>query len=136
MGIAIRRVVENYKTNEFPTVQQQIEDAAGMPVLVEANWETLATNDNLAAQYPEFFSKVYFQPIIRALKAVAIDDMGKEALKNGLKKIIITDSRKHYSPSGFSFDEGVLTLDHESDSNVDSIDERANAIQKLLETKL
>jgi hypothetical protein len=98
-------------------------------------WSELAV-DGYAAHYTEYFPKVYFQPLTRALAAITIDDMGKEALRETLTKIVIRNTGNYASETGFSFVDGVLTVDHRSDANVDHDDDRAKWLQELLEAGL
>lgn len=80
--------------------------AAKVPVEVE--WAELAVADS-ASSYAEFFPKVYFQPLVDTLSAVASGDIGKSPLREGLKKIVIRNAGEFYSPAGISFADGVLT---------------------------
>jgi hypothetical protein len=98
-------------------------------------WEELAVAD-YADSYAEFFPKVYFQPLVDALSAVTVDDLGKNALREGLSKIIIKNSGGFYSTSGISFTESVLTFDHQPHVNVDYGEERAKGLQRTLESGL
>jgi hypothetical protein len=61
----------------------------------------------------ECFHKVYFTPLINAIKEIAADDMGKEALREALKKVVIKNEGGIYYASGaYLFNGGVLTIDH------------------------
>jgi hypothetical protein len=86
---------------------------------------------------PTFYEnlKIYFTPLADALKSICADDMGKDALKAALKKVTLTNEGHHSSPSGFSFEKGVLTLDHGL-SNIGDVTDRKKAIEKLLEKAL
>ena len=135
MGLAERRAAEQFKTELYPDWKRKIDEAAGFEVPVEVSWDQLAVDD-YASSYNQFYPKVYFEPLERALATVAIDQMGKDALKDGLKQIIIKNSGQYYSTMGFSFTGGVLTIDHRPESNVDYGEERAKGLQKLLESGL
>jgi hypothetical protein len=135
MGLAERRAIEQFKNDMWPGLKAQIDEAAGFDVPVEVAWEQLAVND-YASSYSNFFPKVYFEPLITALKGVAVDDLGKAAVKEGLKKIVIQNEGNHSSKAGFTFTNGILVLDHLPSSNVADGEERATAIQKLLESGL
>ena len=135
MGLAERRSVERFKNEDYPDWLARIEAAARFPVPVEVVWEELAIND-YADDYADFFPKVYFQPLVDALTAVTIDEMGTTAAREGIKKIIIRNTDQYYSTSGFSFTDGVLTIDHQPNSNVDYGDERAKGLRQILEAGL
>jgi hypothetical protein len=135
MGLAERRAIEQFKTDDYPGWQAKIEKAAGFPVPVEVSWEELAVNE-YASSYAEFFPKVYFQPLVDALNAITFDELGRTAAREGLKKIIIRNTEEYYSTRGFTFADGVLTLDHQPHTNVDDIEERAKGLQQILESGL
>ncbi|MFG2043790.1 hypothetical protein [Dactylosporangium sp. NPDC048998] len=135
MGLAERRAAQTYRTDEFPEWKRKIDQAACFEVPVEVAWDELAV-DGYAGDYSAFFTKVYFRPLAEALGAITIDDLGKDALKAGLEKIVVKNSGQYYSNSGFTFAGGVLTVDHRAESNVEYYDERAKQLQQLLESGL
>jgi hypothetical protein len=135
VGLSERRAIKEFQDTLFPEIQKQVKEAAGFDVPLEVDWETLALQGS-SHLYLESFPKVYFTPLVKALSEVTRDEMGREALKTGLKKVVIANKTGKYSASGFTFEQGVLTLDHEPCTNVDDITERAEAIQKMLEDAL
>lgn len=135
MGLAERRSVERFKNDDYPGWKSRIDEAAGFAVPVEVAWEELAVAD-YATSYSHFFPKVYFQPLVDALAAVASDDMGRSALREGLSKIIIKNSGEFFSAAGISFTSGVLTFDHKPQTNIDDGLDRAKGIQQALESAL
>ena len=135
MGLAERRGAERFKNDAYPDWKARIDQAAGFKVPVEVAWEELAVAD-YADSYAEFFPKVYFQPLVLALSAITVDDMGKDAVREGLEKVVIKNSGEYGSTSGITFRNGVLTINHRSHVNVDYYEERAKAIQQNLESGL
>lgn len=138
MGLAERRAAKEFETNVFPGLKAEVTKAAGFELPIEIDWESLQKTETSPDYYRESWTKVYFTPMVDALKAIGVDDMGKEALK-ALKKIVIHNKHDiYYGDRWASFDKpsGVLTLDHQPTSNVDNIDERAKGLQKELEDKL
>jgi hypothetical protein len=135
MGLAERRAAGRFKDDEFPGWKARIDQAAGFEVPVEVDWDELSVPE-YADSYAEFFPKVYFQPLVHALSAVTVDDMGKEAARRGLARIIIRNTGQFYSSSGFAFSDGVLTVDHQPHANIEYGDERAKALQKIIEAAL
>ena len=136
MGLTERRAAKEFETKRFPQFKKDIDEAAGFEVPVTVHWDTLA-KEGESHLYDECWPKVYFEPLITALKAITIDDMGKEALKAGLKKIEI-QSRAGTSSGGriANFEGGTLLLDHEPHTNVGDIQDRTDGIRTLLESKL
>ena len=134
MGLAERRAATNFKDNEFPALQQEINAAAGFDVPLEVKWDSL-TQDGYTDQYNESATKLFFRPLIDALKAITVDDLGKDSLKASLKKIIISNEHDNISGNGFKFQNGELVIDHKF-TNVQETEARTKAIQKLLEKNL
>src|SRR5215471_2575918 len=135
MGLAERRAVERFKNDDYPGWKARIDQASGFDVPVEVAWEELAAVDS-ASSYATFFPKVYFQPMVDALTAITIDEMGRTALRDGLRRIVVRNSDQYGSTSGFSFEDGVLTIDHRPNVNVDDGEERTKGMQRLLESGL
>jgi hypothetical protein len=135
MGLAERRAVKSYQENIYPGHQRAIEEAAGFAVPIEVDWASLG-EEGYAHMYDEAFSAVYFQPLIAALSDIARDDLGKEALREGLKKIEIRNREGYYGDSGFSFEGGVLRIDHQPVTNIGDVDLRRDALINLIEKGL
>jgi hypothetical protein len=135
MGLAERRGVERFKNDDYPGWKSRIDEAAGFEVPVEVEWQELAVAD-YADSYAGFFAKVYFQPLVDALSAAAVDDLGKNAIRAGLSKIVIRNAGGFYSAAGISFADGVLTIDHKPQTNIDYGEERAKGLQRALEAGL
>ncbi|MET9913389.1 hypothetical protein ABZZ74_42640 [Streptomyces sp. NPDC006476] len=135
MGLAERRSVERFKSEDYPAWKSRIDAAAGFEVPIEVAWEELAVAD-YADRYADYFPQVFFQPLVDALSAVAVDDMGKEALREGISKVLIRNTGKFISSAGISFIDGVLTFDHMSDTNTHHGEERTKKLQDVLESSL
>jgi hypothetical protein len=134
VGLAERRGVKNFQEQKYPALKQQIDAAAGFDVPVEVLWETLQAPE-YAHLYDEAFTKVYFVPLIDALKAITIDDLGKDALKASLKKVVIK-AEADTSRGIYTFTDGVLTFDHPPVSNLDYGADRKKELQSVLEKGL
>ena len=136
MGLTERRALKSFQETQFPELKRAIEQAAGFAVPVEVSWDSLA-KDDMSHLYAEAFPKVYFAPIIDALKSVCTDDMGRDALKKSLKKVVICNTAGHSSSNrAISFEAGVLTVDHDPVCNINYGNERLEAIVKILEKAL
>ncbi|GIJ44380.1 hypothetical protein Val02_12660 [Virgisporangium aliadipatigenens] len=135
MGLAERRAAERFRTEEFPGWKSKLDEAAHFPVPVDVEWSELANNE-FHEQYTDLFARVYFGPLVRALTAITVDDLGIEALREGLSRIVVRNTYTYASETGFSFADGVLTIDHRGDANIDHEDDRAKWLQQLLEKNL
>jgi hypothetical protein len=136
MGLAERRAAKKFEDTTYPKLKQQVDAAAHFEVPLDVNWQSLAI-DGSADLYEEGFTQVYFTPLIEAFQAICIDDMGRDALKSKLKRVIIRNTAGVYSAGSMvTFEDGVLTLDHEPTTNVGDVRDRRDSIQKTLEAAL
>lgn len=131
MGLAERRAIKAFQDNHLPKLRAAVDAAAGFAVDLEVDWESLSAPDS-AHLYDEAFTKVYFDPLAAALKNITIDDLGRDALKAGLKKVVVKDEGSSWP----SFEGGVLTLKFYAVANLDYGDERRKSIQDVLEKGL
>lgn len=105
MGLAEKRWVQERKKNDEAALISQIKAIAQTDVAVEIDWDSFA-NSMPDAEY--IASESYGLPnLVKALKEITVDDLGKEAIKSGLKKIVVT-----YAPAekvSFTFSKGEVT---------------------------
>ena len=134
MGLAERRATADFQTNVFPGLKKQVDDAAGFEVPMEIDWQAIA-QPNDAHIYNEYWTKIFFETLIGAFQRICGDDIGKEALKGSLKKIEIINTGEKYDRRAFSFENGVLKIDHKL-TNVDHLEERTEKVVSLLEESL
>lgn len=133
MGIAERKAASHFEETSYPKLKKDIDDAAHFEVRLEVDWNSLAV-EGYEHLYEEAWPKVYFTPLIQALKTIAVDDLGREVLRGSLKRVIIRNAEGNYSGASMvHYHDGVLTLDHQPVTNVDSVQERQEAIQRVLE---
>lgn len=131
MGLAERRAAKEFQDKHYPQLKQKIDAAAGQPVMVEVDWDSLQLSD--ASQlYNVAWPKVYFEPLAEALKKIAADDLGRQALKEKLGKIIVRNS----GHKGATFAGGELIIDYEPITNIDYPKERQRDIENALEAGL
>jgi hypothetical protein len=135
MGLAERRALKEFQDNKFPDLEKRLNTAAGFELKLDVNWDQMM-KDEYSHLLDEGLLKVFFQPLEEALKAITFDNMGKEALKEGLKQVIIKNTSDYYSPSYFKFEGGTLTIDHTPYSNQGDVKDQTDAIKKILEKGL
>jgi hypothetical protein len=136
MGLAERRVTHEFQTKELPVLEGQVEEAAGFKVPVEVNWDAL-TPEGESRLYAESWRKVYFEPLIAALKAIGGDEMGREALKKGLHRVVIGNTSGNYYPDHWArLEGGTLTLDHDPITNIGDVQPRMAQLIAVLESGL
>ena len=134
MGLAERRATQEFQNKVFPGLKSRILDAAGFEVPIDVDWDSIA-DPNEARIYEEYWTKIFFEPLIGAFKVICVDDLGKQALQESLKKIEIVNTKSASNFRGFSFADGILKLDHKL-VNADDIQDRTEGIVKILESSL
>ena len=133
MNLAERRVVAEFESNHYPELQKRVEEAAGFAVPIEVRWESLAVPGE-SHLYREHWPLVFFEPLIIGLSTVCRDATGKEAVRNGLHKVVIQNTKGCcYGSCWASFADGVLTLDHEALTNSTDIADRTKGLVAALE---
>lgn len=136
MGLQEKRAIAAFQEKEFVNLIKELNTAAGYEPEIAVNWDTLAIED-YGHLYDEGFTKVYFEPLINALKEITADDLGKEALKETLQKIIIKNGNNFGSAkSAYSFADGVLTIDHSPITNINDVAERTKYLVQFLSAKM
>ncbi|NHN26630.1 hypothetical protein FIA58_013170 [Flavobacterium jejuense] len=106
MGLAEKRLAEGIKTNSLPKFESELQELAGYSIKVDVNWDTFTTFDS----YPLTRLENYvFNDVKEAIKKICQDDMGKEALKEKLTSIHITNTD---DPNAFNIElkDSVLYL--------------------------
>lgn len=135
MGLAERRVVKEFQDKHLPKLMEELEKAAGFAVPIEVAWDQLAVEGD-SRLYLEAWPEIYFKPIIEACRQISRDDIGKEALREGFKRVELRNSKDASSPGrAITFDNGTLTIDH-SLSNVGDTAERAKYVVEIVEKAL
>jgi hypothetical protein len=141
LGLGDRRALQSYQESIFPTQQAAIQKAAGFELPIEVRWDAIALpgqgqNYNLEG----FWTNIFFVPLAQALSQVASDNMGKQAVRDKLKKIVLTYDEKTAPASayenGVKFEGGVLTINFQPFANAHDVEDRAKAIRKRLEAQL
>ena len=135
MGLAERRAIKEFQDKHFKELQNEIHKVAGFPVPIEVAWDQLAVEGQVDT-YKEAWTEIFFKPVIEGLRQIGRDEMGKEAIKAGLKKIEFRNSQGAYSPhSAISFISGALVVDHEL-SNIGDPKDRTKYIIEIVEKGL
>lgn len=135
MGLAERRAIKDFQDKHLPGLQKEIQDVAGFAVPFEITWDQLAT-EGQGDSYAENWTAIYFKPVLEALRSITRDEMGKEALRAGLKKIEFRNSAGNYSPtSAIKFEGGTILIDHDM-TNVGDVADRAKYLTEIVEKAL
>ncbi len=121
-----------FQREEMPLVQKLVDETLRMQVPLEVDWGSLLF-DCESDHYDEYWSKLFFAPLERALLDVCRDEPGRAALATVLRRIVVQNTRNIVSSRTWcTFENGVLTLDHAM-AAIDDVDERAQRLVRLLE---
>jgi hypothetical protein len=113
MGLKERRSIEEYKDGVFDEFASKIKEVIGKELSIDVDWEQLAIEER-THEYAGW-SKIFFEPLIESLTNIAKDEMGKKALAEKVTNIKIQNTNCSISAGSsnwFSFEDGVITLDH------------------------
>lgn len=132
MGLQEKRALKLFQETNYQKLTEEINTIAGFILEFEVDWQSIALDD-YSHLYETAFSKLFFIPIIEAFKQITIDDLGKECLKETVKKIIIKNQEGVSSANmGFSFEKGTLVIDHLPFTNIDEVEYRSEELAKFL----
>ena len=136
MNLKQRRALKDFQENQLPALKERMFAALGFEPELEVDWDSLMIED-WEHRVEEHFRDVYFVSATKGFEQVGQDDMGKEAMKEGISRIVMQNrSKNYYGDRWASLKDGVLTLDHEPNSNVGNIQDRADGLQAVLEENL
>jgi hypothetical protein len=105
MGLNERRKIKDLQDNTFPGRVKEIEEICGAPIPYEVDWDSLADD----AEGLNFIDNISCHRLNMALRVICQDDMGKEAVREGLKKVVLKNVKDKGSMK-ISFAGGVLEM--------------------------
>jgi hypothetical protein len=106
MGLAERKAVHEVKENAFKEFEAKVAQVCGFSPKLEFDWATLENNPECVSFIERKRPSAYmFDRVLTALTAVCADDMGKSAIKEGLKEIKMIPAA-----GSLEFVGGVLTV--------------------------
>ncbi len=142
MNLKERRALKAFQEDILPQWVTQINDAAQFEVEIEVDWGKLAKNEaaedtDWSHRYAEAWPRVYFEPVVLAFKDITADDMGREALRENLNRIAVTNSGRFYhGEQAYRLEDKTLVIDHQPFANQDDTGLRHAALRSLLEQSL
>jgi hypothetical protein len=105
MGLAERRKIKELQETTLPERVREIEEICGAPVPYEVDWESFADD----AEALNFMDNLSCHRLNMALRVICLDEMGKEAVRETLKKVRLRNVK---TPAEMKmwFDGGVLEM--------------------------
>ena len=130
MGLNERRKIKELQDTTFPGRVKEIEEICGKAIPYEVDWDSLADD----AEAMNFIDNISCHRLNMALRVICQDDMGKQAVRDGLKQIKLKNV-KDKSSMKMTFDGGVLEMHCAYAQRTDGMFSD-NQIRELLTNKL
>jgi len=105
MGLNERRKMKELQDETFPGRVKEIEEICGLAIPYEVDWESLAED----AEALNFIDNISCHRLNMALRVICQDDLGKSAVREGLKKIRLKNV-KDKAAMQIKFQDGVLDM--------------------------
>ena len=105
MGLAEKRWAAERKKTDEPSFKAQIFSTLGFDCAIEVDWDGFSENlDEVQYITNEQYG---LNNLVKALGTITADDIGKEAIKGVLKKIVIIPAKA--DDTSFNFEDGTIT---------------------------
>ena len=130
MGLAERRKIKELQEVTLPGRVREIEEICGAPIPYEVDWDSLADD----AEALNFLDNLSCHRLNMALRVICQDEMGKDAVREGLKKVRLKNV-KTQAEMAMTFEGGVLEMHCAYALRTDGM-YNDNAIRELLMQRL
>jgi hypothetical protein len=130
MGLAEKRLAESIKVEKLPEFEAKLKDKAGYDIKVDIDWNTFTAYN----QYPLERLDIIFDDLESFVKKICTDDMGKEALKEKLTTIHLTNTENN-DEVNMELKDNTLYLTHQlvqSSFSSQTDSQIADYVEKLL----
>jgi hypothetical protein len=105
MGLNERRKIKEMQEVTLPGRVKEIEEICGAPIPYQVDWESMADD----GQALNFVDNISCHRLNMALRMICQDDMGKQAVREGLKEVRLKNVKDRESMS-MNFNGGVLEM--------------------------
>ncbi|MCE1227169.1 MAG: hypothetical protein LWW87_11885 [Geobacteraceae bacterium] len=105
MGLNERRKIKELQEETLPGRVQEIEEICGKAISYEVDWDSLADD----SEGLNFLDNLSCHRLNMALRTICIDDLGREAVQEGLQLIKLKNV-KDRSEMHISLENGVLEM--------------------------
>ncbi len=105
MGLNERRKIKELQETTLPERVKEIEEICGKSIPYEVDWDSLADD----AEGLNFLDNISCHRLNMALRTICADELGKEAVREGLRTIKLKNV-KNKADMKISFADGVLEM--------------------------
>jgi hypothetical protein len=113
MGLAERRKIAEIKTKHVPQLQQELNEAVGFALPFEIDVASFPEDKDVLAGYEYYYEDRGPAALVRAMRELCCDDLGKEALQAKVKQIVFQNVGVNKDTSGekeLKLENGVLYI--------------------------
>jgi hypothetical protein len=100
MGLAERRRIAVIKDQHGPQLQKELNAAIGFDLPLELDVASFPENSTILDCYEYYYDSYGPTLLVKVFKEICIDEMGKEATKAKIKKIVFQNSAKNPEAPG------------------------------------
>jgi hypothetical protein len=104
MGLEERRRIKELQDVTLPSRVQEIKEICGAAIPYEVDWTSFADD----AEALNFLDNLSCHRLNMALRSICIDDLGREAVREGLRLVKLKNVKKDQMQLGF--EGGVLEM--------------------------
>src|SRR5215813_6665558 len=105
MGLNERRKIKELQDTTLPERVKEIEEICGQAISYEVDWESLSDD----AEGLKFLDNISCHRLNMALRAICLDELGREAVRDGLKLVKLKNVKSRDAML-LTFDGGVLEM--------------------------
>ena len=105
MGLAERRKIKELQEVTLPGRVGEIKEIVGVAIPYEVDWDSFADD----ATALNFLDNISCHRLNMALRVICQDEMGKEAIREGLKKVRLKNVKDKGNMS-MTFQDGILEM--------------------------
>jgi len=105
MGLQEKRKIKELQEQVLPEVKKEADGLCGGDITWEIDWESFAVSMDAL----NCMDSYGFQYILRALKNICIDDLGRDGVRDNVKKIVFRKAPA-VADMKLTFENGVLEI--------------------------
>jgi len=103
MGLIEKRLIKEAKETWLPGEAKDMQEAAGAAIAIDIDWTSFETDEAALKSLPH----LGMRKMANAFRVICVDELGKEAVRETVKKVVITNVQ---AEPKVSLENGVITL--------------------------
>jgi hypothetical protein len=105
MGLIEKRLIREAKETWVPEEQKDMRDIANSDVIVDIDWASFETDEPALRN----LQHLGVRKMSNAFRVICVDDLGKEAIRDSIKRVVVTNV-KDAKEGSVNIDSGTVTL--------------------------